>query len=712
VVLSAFLLFTAGVFAQSTKASAGFDSVNIHSPRSGVEASTLGILPNGHIYFQNVSPRAIIAAAYSLNQDMVSGGPGWLDSDRFDLLAHAAPTASQQDRLYMLRALLAERFKLTIHHDPKRDPVYVLTVAKEGMRLKPAAAPGSHLFHTTSGDPKQIHVACEGFSMTELAELLPQIAGGYLKFPVIDSTGLHGSFDFQIDWMGRGPYDANMSAVSSGAAKDPMAISIYDAMANLGLSLDKSEQQKDAIVIDRVERPVQAGLATHAPASSMQLKAEQIAGIDSFVHEEMKAEQVPGLALGVYSRGQILLAKGYGLANVELNVPVKPETLFQSGSVGKQFVSAAVMMLVEEGKVGLDDSIIKYFPDAPESWKPILVKNLLSHTSGLSEYETLDRRGPKGPFYLRLDFTEDELVEKVEALPIEFAPGERWDYRNTNYLLLGILIHKVAGKPYADYLQEKIFQPWYMTSTRLISESDIIPNRASGYRLVARQLRNQEWVSPTFNSTGDGTLYFNVLDLARWDEALQGTSLLKQSSLDRIWTVFPLNSGEPNRADYGFAWSISKVNGHKLIQHGGAWQGFTCVIQRYVDDNLTIVVLTNLAGANPPRFAVKIAGLINPALVPPPPKVHKEVTVDPKLLGGYVGKFQLAPDFIITVTEEAGHLFAQATNQPKFPLFAEGERDFFLKAVDAQITFVTDPQGRATELVLHQDGDQHGKRIE
>jgi CubicO group peptidase (beta-lactamase class C family) len=423
----------------------------------------------------------------------------------------------------------------------------------------------------------------------------------------------------------------------------------------------------------------------------------------------MAAEKVPGLAVGIYNHGKILLAKGYGMSNVELNVPVKPETVFQSGSVGKQFVSAAVMTLVEEGKVGLDDSIVKYFPNAPPSWKPILVKNLLSHTSGLAEYEASERAGPKGPFYLRLDFTEEDLVEKVEALPIDFAPGEQWSYRNTNYLLLGFLIHKITGEPYADYLKETIFKPWYMTSTRLINEKDIIPNRASGYQLVARQLKNQDWVSPTFNSTGDGALYFNVLDLAKWDEALYGTSLLKQSSLDRIWTVFPLNNGQPNHADYGFGWGISMANGHKVIQHGGAWQGFTCFIQRYVDDNLTVVVLTNLAGADPGRFAAKIAGLVNPALVP---KEHKEIAVNPKVFTGYVGKYQLAPDFIITITLEGDHLFAQASNQPKFALLAEGERDFFLKIVDAQITFVTDSQGRATELILHQGGDQHAKRIE
>jgi CubicO group peptidase (beta-lactamase class C family) len=344
------------------------------------------------------------------------------------------------------------------------------------------------------------------------------------------------------------------------------------------------------------------------------LTPEQVAAIDRFVNAEMQRERVPGLAVGIYSRGQILLAKGYGLSSVELNVAVKPETVFQSGSVGKQFVSAAIMMLVEEGKVELDDSIVKYFPDAPESWRNIRVNNLLSHTSGLAEYESEKRTGPKGPFYLRLDFTEDELLEKAEALPIECKPGEKWDYRNTNYLLLGILIHRVTGTFYADYLQQRIFKPLGMSSTRLISESDIIPNRSSGYELKGEKLQNQTWVSPTFNSTADGALYFNVLDLNKWDEALYGTNLLRQSSLDQMWRVFPLNDGKSNKDNYGFGWVIATVKGHKLEEHGGAWQGFTCHFLRYPDDAISVAVLTNSDSARPEQFAHVIAGLVNPAL--------------------------------------------------------------------------------------------------
>ncbi len=361
------------------------------------------------------------------------------------------------------------------------------------------------------------------------------------------------------------------------------------------------------------------GFCTSLPAqvAHQPLTADQVTEIDHFVNSVMMSRQIPGVAVGVYSRGQVLLAKGYGMSNVELSVPVKPETVFQSGSVGKQFVSAAIMMLVEEGKISLDDSIVKYFPNAPDTWKPILVKNLLSHTSGLAEYESPDRTGPKGPFYLRLDFTEDELVAKVAALPIDFKVGEQWDYRNTNYLLLGIVIHKVTGKPYADFLQERIFRPLGMTSTRLISEADIIPNRASGYELHHNELKNQEWVSPTFDSTADGALYFNVLDIAKWDAALYGTTLLQRSSLDRMWTVFPLNDGKANQASYGFGWSMEPMNGHKTTQHGGAWQGFTCFILRYPDDDLSVAVLTNLAGGGPRMIARVVAGIINPALMPP-----------------------------------------------------------------------------------------------
>ena len=338
--------------------------------------------------------------------------------------------------------------------------------------------------------------------------------------------------------------------------------------------------------------------------------------IDAYVTAEMKGEHIPGLALGIYRHGEIVKAQGYGLANVELDVPVKPETIFQSGSVGKQFAATAIMMLVEEGKIDLEDSVTKYFDHAPEIWKPVKVKNLLSHTSGLAEYETGPRTKPGGPFYLRLDCPEPELFDKIAVLPMDFQPGEKWRYTNTNYVILGMMIRKVTGQFYGDFLAERIFRPLGMTATRIISERDIVPNRSSGYEWTKDGLKNQEWVSPSYNSTADGALYFSVLDLAKWDAALYTEKLVKKASLDRMWTVFPLNDGKPNSGNYGFAWAIGKQNGHRVIEHGGAWQGFTTYIGRYVDDGLTVLVLTNLDSghARPGKIGHEVAALYNPAL--------------------------------------------------------------------------------------------------
>ncbi|MDP9106009.1 MAG: beta-lactamase family protein [Candidatus Eremiobacteraeota bacterium] len=397
------------------------------------------------------------------------------------------------------------------------------------------------------------------------------------------------------------------------------------------------------------------------PPARAALTAQQVASIDTFVKTEMGRERVPGIAVGIYSRGKVLLAKGYGMSNVELAVPVKPETVFESGSVGKQFTATAVMMLVDDGKVSLDDSITKYFPDAPATWKPILVKNLLSHTSGLPDYVTPERTGRGGAFDWRMDYTEDDFVKKIEALPIEDAPGDKWNYRNTNYLLLGVLIHRVTGMFYADFFHKRIFEPLGMTSTRLISEADVVPNRAAGYELRGTELKNQGWVSPTFNTTADGSLYFNVLDLAKWDAALYGTRLLKQSSLDRMWTVYPLNDGKRNAGGYGFGWFIEEQNGHKRIAHGGIWQGFTAEIARYPDDALTVVVLANLDRAQPGYFSHVIAGFVDAPLLPPrltaiddtQPAIAASLRVLlDRIAAGQDIRDRMPPNFAKTVTPE------------------------------------------------------------
>jgi CubicO group peptidase (beta-lactamase class C family) len=267
--------------------------------------------------------------------------------------------------------------------------------------------------------------------------------------------------------------------------------------------------------------------------------------------------------------------------------------------VGKQFTATAVMMLVEEGKIGLEDPLTKFFPDAPATWQQVTIRQLLSHTAGFTDY-------PKD-FDMRKDYTEAELLKIVKGIPLAFPPGTSWDYSNLGFLTLGIVIHKVTGEFYGDFLQERIFRPLGMTTTRIISEADIVPNRSAGYRLVKGELKNQEWVAPRLNTAADGSLYFSILDLAKWDAALYTEKLLKRSSLEQMWTVAKLSNGKPNSGHYGFGWFIENRNGHRVVEHAGAWQGFETQISRYVDDQITVVVLTNLAEAKPETFANHVA---------------------------------------------------------------------------------------------------------
>lgn len=330
-------------------------------------------------------------------------------------------------------------------------------------------------------------------------------------------------------------------------------------------------------------------LSALAPAQAPKTQPDWVA---QHVTSEMQKQHIPGLALLVARDGKIVRAEGFGFASVELHVPVKPETVFQSGSMGKQFAATAVMMLVEEGKISLDDSITKYFDNAPATWNPITVRELLSHTAGFPDYpDDFDfQKNSKD-----IEIYEKELLKMASGLPLTSEPGTKFKYCNLGYATVGMLIRKVSGKFYGDFLAERIFRPLGMQSTRIISEADIVPNRAAGYRLVDGQLKNQEWVAPIANTTADGSLYFTILDLAKWDAALYTEKLVKRSTLEQMWTPVKFKNGEPNPDHYGFGWYNQTEDGHRVVAHGGQWQGFHTYIARYVDDKLTVVVLTNLA---------------------------------------------------------------------------------------------------------------------
>lgn len=397
--------------------------------------------------------------------------------------------------------------------------------------------------------------------------------------------------------------------------------------------------------------------------------------VKDFVTAYIAKNRIPGAALMVRKQGRVVRAEGYGMANLEHRVRVKPETVFQSGSMGKQFTAMAVMTLVDEGKLALDDPVSKYL-DAPAEWKGITVRHLLTHTSGLGDYPE--------DFPMQKDATEDEELKMAMAQKLLFAPGEKWSYSNLGYLTLGVLIHKVSGKFYGDLLAERVFRPLGMTRTRIISESDIVPDRAAGYRMIDGEIKNQEWVAPSLNTTADGSLYFTVLDLAKWDEGLEAGKIVSKSSYDAMWSPVRLNDGSTE--PYGFGWGIHQAaNGHRLIDHSGSWQGFQTYIGRYPDDRLTVVVLCNLAGATPSYIARRVAGMYDAALVPPP---RKSARLDAAKVKRYAGVYQLEEDRLtISVLGPAGRLQAKTQGLVR-ELAPESETDFFEEDSDRTYRFV------------------------
>jgi CubicO group peptidase (beta-lactamase class C family) len=342
---------------------------------------------------------------------------------------------------------------------------------------------------------------------------------------------------------------------------------------------------------------------------SLLLLAQSDTGaINRYALAEMERQHMPGLSLAVLSGDRIVLSRGYGFANVELHVLASDSTVYQSGSMGKQFTAALVEMLADHHLLRLDDSIVRWLPEGAGVWQGITVRHLLTHTSGVAEYTD-------STFDYRKDYTEDELVKFAASRPLDFRPGERWSYSNTGYVLLGALIHRVSGRFYGHLLRDSVFRPLGMTDSRVISEADIVPNRAAGYRLENGALKNQEWVAPTLNTTADGALYFTVRDLSRWAVALNHGRMPSQSALDTAWT--PVRLGDGATYPYGFGWYLLPQRGQRRISHTGSWQGFKTVIARYPKSGLTVIVLANLAEAQVGAIAYGVAGMIDPTVQAP-----------------------------------------------------------------------------------------------
>jgi len=340
--------------------------------------------------------------------------------------------------------------------------------------------------------------------------------------------------------------------------------------------------------------------------------------IDDYVSARMRQLHIPGLSLAVVRAGRVTKAQGYGIANLELSAHATRETVYEIGSNTKQFTAAAIMMLVEEGKIHLEDPVTNYFPEAPEAWRTITIRHLLSHTSGIQNHVAVPHWMDvfKTDLAFETSPARHELLKMFFRLPLEFQPGETWAYDNTGYYLLGIIIEKVIGKSYWQFLDDRIFKPLDMRSTRSTDPQPLVPNRASGYEWKNDRFENRPILLPAIAFSAGGLLS-TIDDMVKWDAAFSSEKLLTKSSLNQIWTATLTNDGADAPFNYGFGWFVDSYHGHRLVQHSGGTPGFSSLIYRFIDDKLTIIILTNHSDMIIDELAIDIAGISLPVLKRP-----------------------------------------------------------------------------------------------
>ncbi|MCA1617995.1 MAG: serine hydrolase [Acidobacteria bacterium] len=416
---------------------------------------------------------------------------------------------------------------------------------------------------------------------------------------------------------------------------------------------------------------------------------------DEYAQAAAKAENFSGAIL-VARDGKVLVSKGYGLADVENDVPNTPETRFRLASITKQFTAAAVLLLQERGKLSVQDSVCKYVAPCPEAWQPVTIHHLLSHTGGVPNLTNFNAF----PDYLRTKrdpTTVEALIGRFRDRPLDFKPGEKWTYSNSGYILLGHVVEKVSGRSYENFLRENIFEPLKMTSTGYDHADAIVKRRARGYAPHRDGgVVNASYIDMSIPFAAGG-LYSTVGDLFLWDQALYGEKLLKKSSLDAMFTAV--------RDDYGYGYRVNKLFNRRHVTHGGGIEGFSTSINRFPDDRVTVIVLSNNEAGRSGRVAQDLAAIAFGERYELPVE-RVAVKVDPKVYDAYVGEYELEPGFVLTITREGDRLMMQATGQGKAEAFPASETNFFFKVVRADITFFKDAGGRVTHLVLNQGGRQ------
>jgi len=408
---------------------------------------------------------------------------------------------------------------------------------------------------------------------------------------------------------------------------------------------------------------------------------------DEYLKAYVKMNRFSGSVL-IAQNGEILLKKGYGMADLEHSVPNTPQTKFRIASLTKQFTAMAILQLQKKNLLNVNAPLSRYINDYPNGDK-ITIHHLLTHTSGIPNFTVAtDKEARVRPMTLEM------IIQKLKDQPLNFSPGEKFEYSNAGYYLLGHIIEKVTGSGYASVIKENIFEPLGMANSGYDYNHIILKNRAYGYRLEKGDLINAEYIHMA-NVHASGGLYSTVEDLYLWDRALYTERLIKRSSLEQMFTPFTKN--------YGYGWGIVTLFKRKMTGHNGDMEGFQTNITRFAEDDVCIIVLSNFGHTPIGKMSVDLAAILfgEEYQIPQRRQVEK---IDPEIYDDYVGRYEINPNFSFIISREGGRLFCQPTGQNKLELFPESETKFFLKEVDAQITFVKDETNKVVKLLLCQSG--------
>ena len=418
------------------------------------------------------------------------------------------------------------------------------------------------------------------------------------------------------------------------------------------------------------------------------------ARIDAMVAPYYKARD-PGATLIVTKDGKTLLRKAYGMADVANEVPMQPGATMRLGSITKQFTSAAILMLAEEGKLSVSDPINKFLPDYPMHGKNITIEHLLTHTSGIVSYTNK----PNFMEQMNKNLSVAQMIDSFKDDPLQFEPGARYAYNNSGYFLLGAIIEKVSGQPYASFVEQRIFTPLGMRHSAYEGQERDLSQRAAGHSQEKGNFEPSASLSMS-QPYAAGSLVSTVDDLARWDAAVSSGKLLKAASWAQAFKPYTLTDGKST--NYGYGWAVGKLRGATVIAHGGGINGFSTYALRIPEKNIYVALLSNADGglAEPSMIAKKAAAL---ALGDPFPEM-KAVSVSAAELDALAGVYQIDEKATRTVRRDQDHLVMQRGERPAVALYPLGADRFFVKDSLVSFKFVRNAKGVPTQFVIEDDG--------